>query len=215
MMSNHTFVAAQLTILSGMVGDVMPSLAHFAELSTNEPAYLYFCTHFLKPIVGNASWRLHSLRQPLSTFVTVSDEAFALLTLENNYARWCKMWEKRCYKSCEVAAQWTNAGVSKANGQSKRFFGWKPEGYRRFNELYINIKKDRETRATFEGKLQEQLQTSNTVKSSAVSSSATSAPDEIFPAHDLFAVTNPRAVAVPESVDETDSVHGLDSMTAV
>jgi hypothetical protein len=210
------FVSAQLTILSTQDEGEMPSLASFAGLSTNKTAYLYFCTYFVKPIVGNATWRLKSLRQPLSSFVTVSDEAFALLTLENNYSRWCKMWEKRDYKSCEVAAQWTNAGVSQANGQSKRFFGWKPEGYQRFNELYHNIKKDRETRASFELELQAQLTASNTIKTSALTRSATSEPDEIFPAHDLAAVTNPRAVAVSASVeDNLDLVHGADSMTAV
>jgi hypothetical protein len=213
------FVSAQLTILSTQENGEMPSLAHFSALSTNESAYLYFCTHFLKAVVGNAAWRLHALRQPLSAFVTISDEAFAMLTVENNYDRWCKMWEKRNYKSCDVPARWTNAGVSKANGQSKRFFGWKAEGYQRFNDLYRNIKEDRETRALFESKFQTELEASNTVKSSAVTtSSATSAPDEIFPAHDLVSVTNPRAVAVTASVvdeDYLDSVNDFDTITAV
>ena len=54
----------------------------------NEDAFKAFVTIILPPIVRKIRFRNHKCNKPLSKYVTVPDEAFALLILENNYLKW-------------------------------------------------------------------------------------------------------------------------------
>ncbi len=94
---------------------------------------------------------------------TVSDEAFALLLLENSYDRWCDLYfnnkgallQRRGKKGrdveSDVAPKYTRGGIkystNDATGMEK---GWSQEGKRRFNELYDSVKQDRKQNPSFE-----------------------------------------------------------------
>ena len=94
---------------------------------------------------------------------TVSDEAFALLLLENSYDRWCDLYfnnkgallQRRGKKGrdveSDVAPKYTRGGIkystNDATGMEK---GWSREGKQRFNELYDSVKQDRKKIPSFE-----------------------------------------------------------------
>jgi len=54
----------------------------------NEEAFKAFVTLILPPVVRKIRFRNLKCHKPLSSFVSVPDEAFALLILENNYQKW-------------------------------------------------------------------------------------------------------------------------------
>jgi hypothetical protein len=184
-----------------------PSLNDFLEMSQKESSYQLFCSHFLRPIVGTTKWKHNFLRKRMTLYVTISDEAFALLTLENNYDRWIDMWRNDNLKTSEVEAKWTNAGQSLSNGQSKRFNGWKQDGYTRYNELYDLVEADREDagRRSFEIKLKEALQANNKETPSVRVRTEVEPTTEIFPRHDFANVMTARAEE-EESEEDVQSV---------
>jgi hypothetical protein len=183
-----------------------PSLNDFLEMSQKESSYLLLCTQFIRPIVGTTKWKHNFLRKRMSLYVTISDEAFALLTLENNYDRWVDMWHNQNLKTSNVEAKWTNAGQSLCNGQSKRFNGWKQDGYTRYNELYDLVEADREEegRRNFELRLKETLQANNNEKPTARVRAEVEPTKEIFPRHD-FAGVMTRREEEEESEEERQS----------
>lgn len=94
-------------------------------------------------MVGDNVWRSSHLNKPLTTFVTNSDEAFALVVLENNYERWMDMWSKNHMRDSEVPAKYTNAGVSLKDGRTRKYCGWSEDGVNRFNELNAEVGQSR------------------------------------------------------------------------
>ena len=54
----------------------------------NEEAFKAFVTLILPPVVRKIRFRNLKCHKPLSSFVSVPDEAFALLILENNFLKW-------------------------------------------------------------------------------------------------------------------------------
>ena len=71
------------------------------ELRENNVCYYSeFFTYFVKPVVGSTDWetRLLSLKLVPEDLCTPSDEAFALLLLENNFVRWLDIFEKNGHK---------------------------------------------------------------------------------------------------------------------
>ena len=64
------------------------ALKDFLELQENKEAFFVFVQHFLKPSYS-AKWnRKLDNATGISSIVTVSDEAFVFLVLENNWNRW-------------------------------------------------------------------------------------------------------------------------------
>ena len=55
-------------------------------------AFFFFAREFIPHIVKQLVFRQFKLVNLLSEFVTISDEAFTLLLLENNVARWNAMF---------------------------------------------------------------------------------------------------------------------------
>jgi hypothetical protein len=180
-----------------------PRLSDILEMSQKESTYALFCAQFLRPIVGTTKWKNNFLRKRFRVYVTISDEAFALLTLENNYNRWIDMWKTGNLKTSDVEAKWTNAGQSQANGQSKRFNGWKQDGYTRYNELYDLVEADREHegRPGFELRLKEAFQAENNEKPAGSKSTSVEQTKEIFPHHDFAGVMTGRTEEVDSDED--------------
>ena len=82
----------------------------------------------------------------ISDYISVSDEAFAILIFENNYETWCDMVKRNNTKLSPVIQKYTNGGSSSGkNGSSRRYQGWNSEGIKRFNDLFDLVKADRES----------------------------------------------------------------------
>jgi hypothetical protein len=96
------------------------------------------------------------------TLCTVSDEAFALLLLENSFDRWQDIYrlrkgevtpkrgQKRREFESDVPTRYTKGGIvydkTVKNNDPK---GWSAEGIKRYNKLYAKVKEDRKTNKTF------------------------------------------------------------------
>lgn len=125
--------------------------------------YHDFISCFVKPVVGKRKFDSNCIKYLFSRYVTVSDEAFALLTFENNYERWLDMALKNNWASSDIKPLYSTGGngnqtPSKAQGKQKTkdndssatmYQGWSKQGIRRFNALYDLITEERSTRAGF------------------------------------------------------------------
>jgi hypothetical protein len=166
------------------------------QLSASGDKYSWLCTKLLPFVVGYKKWIKSYYKEPMSSIATCSDEAFMLLTLDNNYARWMEeaLWiehnkdkdEKDRTPRRFVASKYTNSGKSQANGRNKTFQGWAREGYLKFNELYQKVAEDRRTRAAFENKVLVMLR--RDVQTQEEESDSEEEEDEIYPANDLLGV---------------------------
>jgi hypothetical protein len=138
--------------------------------------YVFFCDRFFKCIVRVSVYneRWDSLTT-MSDIATPSDEALALLILENNEARWLQEFELQRDPSLVEAkaslpkAKYTNSGKnSRAKGFTKRFGGWSNAGIERFNELLRLVKEDRnENGQWFDGIVLERKRNKDAEKSTA------------------------------------------------
>ena len=111
-------------------------------------AMTLFCDSILPEVVGKVAMRKGVTKMRISEFVTVTDEAFALLVLENIWDTW---WNtpldelkagagvdekgKRKVRAGKYTGDWRRAG---------RHQGWSKEGLERMNKLIKLVEKDRE-----------------------------------------------------------------------
>jgi hypothetical protein len=88
----------------------------------------------------------------LSEVATPSDEALALLLIENSIHRWTREFEIREVKGEQhqikedelVPSKFTSSGSNKRQkGLTKRYKGWTQAGIQRFNVLLDQVKEDR------------------------------------------------------------------------
>lgn len=116
-----------------------------------------WCTYFFPCVVGSYTFKKCAATIRLSHFLTTSDEAFAVLVLENFYERWKKEFEltlegKKVAEGNKLpAAKWTEVNNSGGKG------GWSNEGLLRFNTHMTNMNVLRETE--FSVKLEEAYRT--------------------------------------------------------
>jgi hypothetical protein len=174
------------------------------------PAYFFFCFHFLKCVVGiqhfNRKMKKH---QPLTMIATPSDEALALLLLENNNLKWRQEFDIRENNvlvgeddgnaaTLKIAlnnlhSKYTSAGSNKQNigCTTRRYQGWSRDGISRFNQLLQRVKADRNLHgqgfdAWFAEEVQ-RLQGNNSDNNDAGNNNAAfSAPNYTPAGNDLF-----------------------------
>jgi hypothetical protein len=153
--------------------------------------YFMFAKEFIKLVVGSAVWKKNFHQANLSTYCSASGEAFALLTVENNYNRWQSMsisGDHRDKGGLAPAALYTNSGKSdRGRGGTRRFQGWSKEGYDRFDELHGLVMTDRakSTRLEFEKELREQLESEYSSKRRQKATENLDEGEDIYPAHDF------------------------------
>ena len=163
----------------------------FLNLHHEEEHYFVFAKEFIRIMVGKKKWKHQSFRVNLSEFCSASDEAFCLLTLENNYMRWCGMVESGDYGDKGHTAPpplYTNAGKSNRKvGTAKPFQGWSAEGYERFDALHKMVKADRAktSRCRFEEMLKKMLMEENSGKRQRPVEEEDDGEDVVYPAHDF------------------------------
>ena len=173
-----------------------PRITEITLLSKGGYRYAWVCTTFMKCVVGCHVWSRRAFKEVLSEFITESDESFMLLTLENNYSRWVQeaifVANGDGEKPKLPDSLYTNSGYSrvKGKGTSRRFHGWSKQGYLRFNELYCQVKTDRNSRAQFE---LEVLESCRETHSGDYGEDGTDNSDdeEIIPANDMVGVKQP------------------------
>ena len=93
-------------------------------------------------VISYESWSLNCTRISLSNFVTMADEALALLILENNVKEWIEQVEK---KEGEKPAK--KRRLTKYTGMGRKIDGtkkgWSLEGKMRFNAIFDVVQRDR------------------------------------------------------------------------
>ena len=138
------------------------SLDDFLELRKNEEAFETFVVNFLKPAYS-AKWkakRLEKTIKKISDIATISDEAFVMLTLENNWDRWIDINNKAKNEytpttrgkatafDTNVMPKYTHINRKRTDEASGKdapvvWRGWNNEGILRFNDLCKQIKENR------------------------------------------------------------------------
>jgi hypothetical protein len=122
-------------------------------LRQHKELFKYFCEHFVKEVIGFSKWT--QIRDGLvlvSQNVTIADEAFARLCVEN-YTELCRKraegdparqdnnGDKHVTKGRKTkfeTGRWTRNGEgTRVNG------GWHPDGIKRYKELLDWVKEDR------------------------------------------------------------------------
>ena len=138
-------------------------LNEFRQLRAGD--YHTVLRRFVKPLVGAYTWnnRIRDIHLDPEKLCTPSDEAFAILALENNYLRWLDIFEKNNHevprperqegdrkKKCvsNVKPAFTTGGnvydePSPDELSHQKTKGWSKEGIARFNELHRMIVADR------------------------------------------------------------------------
>jgi len=142
-----------------------------------ESTMIMFVENFLACVVGKVQWKRNVKKNLITKFTTNSDEAFALLVLENGWDEWIKIDAHEHFFSKQGLNEEKTRKVvgggrytAEAKG-SIRFGGWKEEGVLRFNELCEIVKKDRAENGSFDLRYLERTSgtiTSNKKKTSVV-----------------------------------------------
>lgn len=88
----------------------------------------WFFEHLVPCVTGKGEWRKYQKRKVLSEIVSPTDEAFAMLVLENKHATWLPQ-----DKNNVPAPKYTSGNRTKDS--SGKYEGWNVCGLTRFNEL--------------------------------------------------------------------------------
>jgi superfamily I DNA/RNA helicase len=131
-----------------MRNDKMPKLEEVLKMGQGETdAYTVFCDNILSQVVGRNVWKRDSPKTDVSELATVSDEAFAILLLENSYDLWSQMArQKEAEKAKKEFTEQAKIAKYTLNGAGiKKNKGWRKEGLERFNQIVKDVLKDRET----------------------------------------------------------------------
>ena len=123
----------------------------------NYPIYKDFCSFFVSGVVGIRHFDRNKCHLQFSKYVSASDEAFTVLTLENNWSRWTSMAENDDWKESDVPSEWTTSKDRKKNNnsqsedddgddnpQARKYRGWTFKGIQRYNQLFHEVKAERQ-----------------------------------------------------------------------
>jgi len=128
-------------------------------------AFFFFAREFLPSVVKRLVFRQKKQTNKLSDFVTVSDEAFTLLLLENNVARWNAMFKEGTKKSDEnMPSQKFQSALASDDKTGKDGYGLR--AVRRYNEYYDDIERARRNvdAESLENELMQQMENLETRK---------------------------------------------------
>ena len=113
------------------------------KLRQNQEKYYELCREFMPDIVGRMRFKNGLVANPFMDVVTRSDEAFALLCLDNVMDTCKKIAREKCVNIGEGAI--SNKSTRYTVGSSKR---WSGEGHRRFNFFMMAVGEDRKERGS-------------------------------------------------------------------
>jgi hypothetical protein len=128
-------------------------MERYEQLRKDEEAFCYMIETFAPPILGKLFYKKMVSKKEISSFLTVSDEAFILLILKNNELVWpvhakikaCR--KKNSGTNCKEkdvppVPRYTNK--RQTSGQSNRD-GWSKMGLQQFSTYYKLVSDDRNT----------------------------------------------------------------------
>ena len=160
-----------------------PTCKDFCKGRKKKVDYTTFLTYFVRSVVGPEIFR-NRLQEnedicPPDAVCTISDEAFALLLLENSYDRWLDIYttcggmpkQRRGDRSrridSEIEPKYTKGGIKYTDeDKASKTKGWTEEGITRYNKLFQSVKKDRQKLPGFMKKFKAEQKTTldNTAK---------------------------------------------------
>jgi hypothetical protein len=110
------------------------ALQDFLKLSPVGEPYQWLCQFLMPCVVCAKAWNKKKNKELVGEVATCSDEAFVLLSLENNFERWVSeaVWivdnmdkEPTDWANKDFAGSlYTNSGQSQKNGRSRSLQGW-------------------------------------------------------------------------------------------
>ena len=119
-----------------------PTLSDILLMGENENnAYIAFCEHILPAVCGRKSNESKFNTSYLSKVASVSDEAFALLSIENAWDRWVFQLDNPDDDNIP-ATKYSQEG---SQSRALIYSGWKRIGTERFRDLQKLVKEDRRT----------------------------------------------------------------------
>jgi hypothetical protein len=121
--------------------------------------YKDFVSFFVSGVVGIRQFNQNKCNTALRKYNSVSDEAFTLLTLENNWDRWSDMADKEEWRDSDEPSKWTtsnekckavmmNQAMQSSENknvtlQAKHYRGWSAKGIARYNQIFAEVKAER------------------------------------------------------------------------
>ena len=139
-------------------------MEEFLEIRKNPRAFSQLCDHILPCVVGKKHYGKKKSVVCMSEIATETDEAWALLVLENSWEAWRQQAESPTgivELKDRKQTVWTNT-----SSLASRSEGWGEKGIKRFNELMRKVIKDRhEDKTTERLYLREKQEESDEVKS--------------------------------------------------
>ena len=118
-------------------------IAEFQKMRTNKEAFAQFCENILPCVVGRKFWDKRVASICVSEIATDTDEAWALLVMENSWDTWKEQafLETGKYEKGQERepTKWTNT-----SSRASRSEGWGEAGIKRFNQIAGDVIKNRE-----------------------------------------------------------------------
>ena len=128
-------------------------------LGRQDASILVLFKTFVPCVIGRKKFKMKSSEQLKrdADICTVSDEAFALLILENQYDRWSDIFEQRKLNATEitirserpkqkwesdVSPKYTDGGIIYKDGRKMTHKGWREAGIERFNTICKKVAAD-------------------------------------------------------------------------
>jgi hypothetical protein len=103
----------------------------------NINAFHAFAVLCLKHTVGVMTWKVKHRKMSLSDIYSVSDEALALVILENN----AQVWKDRAYGTATENSKGGRYMRQSKDGSIRK--DWSDEGKKRFNDLFCQVREQR------------------------------------------------------------------------
>ena len=145
---------------------VLPfTLEQLEKLRENREAFLFAAKYLFAWYYGKSKFRKLVKMDKVSSLVTVSDEAFILVTLHNSLERWLDQYKLAGENPTNSSGQpidkdgnvilstkgskFTRVGKGNS-GYSELNKGWNNDGIREFNRLYELVEKDRQSGVNLE-----------------------------------------------------------------
>jgi hypothetical protein len=112
--------------------------------------------HFLPLVVGKVAYERAKTTKTISTFVTVSDEAFAILCIDNVYEKkmyglWGQEGVKCPWKGGDqppaiTESKYTSKKQGEGTSYSTKFSGWSADAFTQYEHFYRTIAAARDTK---------------------------------------------------------------------
>ena len=114
------------------------------RIFASDATWELFVKLFLQYTVQTNVWKAQHGRVELSKFVTVWDEAFALVALESNMKLWMHQAAGKNKEEEKGMELYVVKGKTKNNTNKRVRIGWTMEGRKRYNEICDAVEANRE-----------------------------------------------------------------------